>query len=87
MAARLGIKISPHTLGDLFKAGTLVIPAGGPTIRLMEGGVPLNHHLVHSGVIRDTGEFFMIFAAPGADASDPVDWRAPVYEKEEGGRR
>ena len=39
---------------------------------------------MNSGVNRETGEFFLVFAEHHKKAPGPVEWQAPVYEKEDG---
>jgi hypothetical protein len=82
MATKLGVKFSPHLLAELVRVGARVTGEHGFIARLTDKGVPENFKLLNSGVDRETGEFFLVFAESGKRASGPVEWQAPVYEKE-----
>ena len=81
MAAKIGVKLSPHLLADLVRIGAKVTGADGFTAHLTDRGIPEDYKLINSGVDRDTGEFFLVFGQGGKRSTEPVEWRAPVYER------
>jgi len=82
MPVKLGIRFSPHLLAELVRIGAKVSGEHGFAARLTDKGVPENFKLLNSGVDRETGEFFLVFSEGGQKSPDPVQWQAPVYEKE-----
>ena len=84
MATKLGVKFSPRVLEMLVRVGARVTGSHDFAARLTSNGIPENYHLVNSGVNRETGEFFLIFAEHNKKAPGPVEWQAPIYEKEDG---
>jgi hypothetical protein len=83
MPERCGVKINPHILAVLFKAG---ITISGDTfrIRLVEDAVPAGLDLVNAFQDPETKEFVFIFGQEGEKVSTPVTWLTPIYEKENG---
>lgn len=82
MAIKLGVKFSPHLLADLVRIGAKITGEHGFAARLTEKGIPDDFKLLNSGVDRETGDFFLVFAEHGKRSPGPVEWQAPVYEKE-----
>jgi hypothetical protein len=83
MTTKLGVKISPRVLELLVRVGARVTGSHDFAARLTENGIPENYHLVNSGVDRETGDFFLVFAEHHKKTPGPVAWQAPVYEKED----
>jgi methyl coenzyme M reductase gamma subunit len=82
MAVKLGVRIFPHLIAELVRIGAKVTGEHGLAARLTENGIPENFKLLNSGMDRETGEFFLVFSEGGQKSPDPVQWQAPVYEKE-----
>lgn len=82
MALKLGVKFSPHLLAELVRVGAKITGEHGFAARLTDKCIPDDFKLLNSGVDRETGEFFLVFSERGKRATGPVDWQAPVYEKE-----
>ena len=83
MADRVGIEIAPDVLEMLLRMGTTISGRHGFKARLVENGVPEDFDLVEHGYNHEKGQFFFIFA-PKTGASGPINWQAPVYEREVG---
>lgn len=81
MADRIGIEIAPDVLEMLLRVGTTIIGKHGFKARLVENGVPEDFDLVEHGYNQEKGQFFFIFA-PKAGPAGPINWQAPVYERE-----
>jgi hypothetical protein len=81
MADRIGIEIAPDVLEMLLRVGATITGNHGFKARLVENGVPEDFDLVEHGYNREKGQFFFIFA-PKAGPAGPINWQAPVYERE-----
>ena len=83
MAVKLGVRFSPRVLEMLMRVGTRITGEQGFAVRLTENDIPDSYQMINSGVDRETGEFFLVFSEGGQKSPDPVQWQAPLYEKEE----
>jgi len=84
MTQKIGVKFSPQLLSDLVRVGARITGNNGLAAWLTENGIPEEFKLLNSGVDRETGEFYLVFTEGGVKAPGPIEWQAPVYEKEEG---
>jgi methyl coenzyme M reductase gamma subunit len=82
MPVKLGVKFSPHLLAEIARIGARITGDHGFAARLTDKGIPENFKLLNSGVDGETGEFFLVFTEHGKKIQGPVEWQAPVYERE-----
>ena len=82
MSIKLGVRFSPHLLAELMRIGARITGNHGFAARLTDKGIPEGFKLLNSGVDGETGEFFLVFSEHGKKVQGPVEWQAPVYEKE-----
>ena len=83
MADRIGIEVAPDVLEMLLRVGTTISGHHGFKARLVEHGIPDDFQMVNHGYDREKGQFFFIFA-PKEGPAGPINWQAPVFEKEAG---
>jgi hypothetical protein len=82
MGMKVGVKISPQVLEMLVRSGARITGDQGFAAQLTENGIPENYQLINRGFDRETGQFFLIFGEDGKRGPGPVEWQAPVYERE-----
>ena len=82
MSKKLGVKFSPHLLAELMRIGARITGKHGFAAQLIDQGIPENYQMINSGMDGETGEFFLVFSEHGKKVQGPVQWQAPVYEKE-----
>ena len=83
MADRIGIEVAPDVLEMLLRVGAMICGHHGFKARLVEKGIPDDFEMVKHGYDRGKGQFFFIFA-PKEGPAGPINWQAPVYEREAG---
>ena len=82
MTMKLGVKFSPQVIAELMRIGAKITGNHGFAASLTENGIPADYQMINSGVDRETGEFFLVFSKGGRRSPDPVQWQAPVYERD-----